>query len=392
MTVTAQGASSRNAIVRKIRSSLAPSRRAAPVPPGGAAPPAGMRSRVTPGGDRRLRVDAHQVDAERAHRGRQDDRQWAVGQPDLAEQQEERDRDRGVRHHHRAEHEPEQRLAPAEAELGEAVARRGGEQRGRDGARDRIQRRVPDPHEVRASVERARGEQLTDVLEQMEVVGEPEPERPEEVADGLRRGDEQPDERKQEIREEREHEQHRHRAGPANGPPTLELRSGQAVSSSTSPAATRSAGWIHASAIATPPAAPIASRVAIARRCSTSAIAAAESFGMASSSDQTSSSAGSSPAPASPSRPISAPSTAPAPSAWGAARPESCRRRTTPSAPFWTTSRSTTRTTSLSRRRSSSASTSPLKSGRSKPMTRSWTGPSDIAVASSLSRPVPCAS
>ena len=69
--------------------------------------------------------------------------------------------------------------------------------------------------------------------------------------------------------------------------------SGTAASSaSMRPAAARSAGWIHASATATPPAARIASRVPIAQRCSTSAIAAAESFGMASSSDQNSSSAG----------------------------------------------------------------------------------------------------
>src|SRR5690349_2695815 len=41
------------------------------------------------------------------------------------------------------------------------------------------------------------------------------------------------------------------------------------------------------------------------------------------------------------------------------------------------------RTTSLARRRSNSASTSPPKSVRSKPTTRSWTGPSGMTVASS---------
>ena len=71
------------------------------------------------------------------------------------------------------------------------------------------------------------------------------------------------------------------------------MATGGASAASMRPAATRSAGWIHASATETPPAVRIASRVPIAQRCSTSAIAAAESLGMVSSRDQNSSSSAS---------------------------------------------------------------------------------------------------
>ncbi len=68
-----------------MRHSLAPSRRAASISDESIA---------------RVGVDPHQEDAERADRARQDDRQRAVGQVDLGEQQPRRHRQRLGRHHH----------------------------------------------------------------------------------------------------------------------------------------------------------------------------------------------------------------------------------------------------------------------------------------------------
>ena len=133
-------------------------------------------------------VGAHQEDPDRKHQRRQDHRPGGVEQPDLAQEQEERDDQRRLRDHHRAEHQRVERPLAEEVVLGEGVARERRHQRRADRREGGVVEAVPQPAAEDAV---AVGEEVVQVLEQVEVAREPEPEGGEEVRVGLgRRGDE----------------------------------------------------------------------------------------------------------------------------------------------------------------------------------------------------------
>ncbi len=153
-------------------------------------------------GDGVLGVDPHEVEAERADEGRQDDRPRGVHQARLGEEQIGGDRQRGGRDHDGAEDQVEGGTVTAEAVLGEAVAGRRREQCGAERARPGVEDGVEQPASEHAVV---LGEGGPDVRQELRRVREPQAEGVEQVLGALGRGDQQPEEGQQEVRQDGQH-------------------------------------------------------------------------------------------------------------------------------------------------------------------------------------------
>ena len=119
-----------------------------------------------------------------------------LARPDLAEEEVQREGERGAGDQHPGEDDVEDRLPAAEGELGQGVAGRGGQQGGADRADPGVEQAVGEPAGVDAVVV---GEDVDEVVERLRMVGEPEAEGAEEVGAVLGGGDDQPVDGHQEV-------------------------------------------------------------------------------------------------------------------------------------------------------------------------------------------------
>lgn len=142
------------------------------------------------GGHGLLGEDPHQIEAEGADQAGDDHGPGGVGDADLGEKQELRDRQGDARNGDGSDDDGEDRFAPGEAELGQGVAAHDGQQGGPAGADHHVEQSVEQPAREDSALV---GEGGDDVVPDGEGMAEAQTEGGDEIRLGLGGIDDQPD-------------------------------------------------------------------------------------------------------------------------------------------------------------------------------------------------------